>query len=172
MQPRLTTVEDLDEWLDGVAMAEQSIRAESHDHSQSNPKKNSKEKRQGSKSINVFATTAEITTEPSTAISPRCPGCNSTHKHHLKDCRQFKKIPVEKRVAIVKENKVCFRCLLVLDIVVVNVHVKNVVIKPTVMTHTPHCCMVLLECIQSRQSKRQLDSLERLKHKRSVAALY
>ncbi len=111
MQPRLTTVEDLDEWLDGVAMAEQSIRAESHDHSQSNPKKNSKEKRQGSKSINVFATTAEITTEPSTAISPRCPGCNSTHKHHLKDCRQFKKIPVEKRVAIVKENKVCFRCL-------------------------------------------------------------
>ena len=46
MQPRLATVEDLDEWLDGVAMAEQLIRAGSLDHSQSKPK-HSKEKRQG-----------------------------------------------------------------------------------------------------------------------------
>ena len=41
----------------------------------------------------------------------KCPGCGSTHYHHLKDCRQFKTVPVEKRSEIVKGCNACFRCL-------------------------------------------------------------
>ncbi len=42
---------------------------------------------------------------------PRCPGCNSTHQHQLKDFRKFKDLPVEKRAKIVEDSNLCLRCL-------------------------------------------------------------
>ena len=105
MQPTLSTVEDLDQWLDGVAMAEQSIRAGQTDVERHRPGKQTENR--GHR--NVF----NITTgnrSPASKLSC-CPGCNSTYQHHLKDCRQFKGVPVERRAQIVKEANVCFRCL-------------------------------------------------------------
>ena len=56
MQPRLETFEDLDEWPDGVAMAQHLIQAVPLDHPQSKSKQNSKKKRQGLKSFTLFIT--------------------------------------------------------------------------------------------------------------------
>jgi hypothetical protein len=104
MQHRLETFEDLDEWPDSVAMAQHLIQAGPLDHPQSKSKQNSKKKRQGLKSFNVFITTAVIAPKSSTATVSRCLGRNSTLKHHLEpddsmivkcnisstdDCRSF-----------------------------------------------------------------------------------
>lgn len=110
MQPTLSTVEDLDQWLDGVTMAEQSIRAGLLEipHLKHNNQKES-DKRRSNSGPNVYNITTGHPTGSTTLT--RCPGCKSTHSHHLKNCRQFKELPIETRTAIVKEANVCFRCL-------------------------------------------------------------
>ncbi|KZS03751.1 Uncharacterized protein APZ42_033447 [Daphnia magna] len=109
MQPHLSTVEDLDKWLDGVPMAEYSIRAGFAETPQPRlSKKPTDGKQRGTPSHNVFNTTTDKTDK---SDQSRCPGCKSTHPHHLKDCRHFKSVPVEKRAAIVKESNACLRCL-------------------------------------------------------------
>ncbi|XP_057368282.1 uncharacterized protein LOC130689298 [Daphnia carinata] len=107
MQPQLSTVEDLDKWLDGIAMAEHSIRAGSIESYHEKPhRKINDGKNRSHPGHNVFNTTVDRPIEPA-----KCPGCKSIHYHHLKDCRQFKAVPVEKRAAIAKECNACFRCL-------------------------------------------------------------
>ncbi|KZR98670.1 Uncharacterized protein APZ42_005806, partial [Daphnia magna] len=93
IKPHLSTVEDLDQWLDGVAMAEHSIRAVSTEVHQ--PKIQSKpndSRHRSPTSHNIFNTTTDKSTEQKIS---KCPGCKSTHSHHLKDCRQFKTVSVE-----------------------------------------------------------------------------
>jgi len=111
MQPTLASIEDLDQWLDGVAMAEKSIRASSMDSSHQRPAKLTEEKRRTHKP-NVFnITSATLPKTDADDTSPRCPGCNSKHQHRLKDCRKFKELPVDKRAKIVKDSNLCLRCL-------------------------------------------------------------
>jgi hypothetical protein len=56
MQPTLATVEDLDQWLDGVAMAEQSIRAGSSEAPHQKQGKQVDEKRRSAHKVNAFST--------------------------------------------------------------------------------------------------------------------
>lgn len=112
MQPTLASIEDLDQWLDGVAMAEQSIRASSMETHHQRQMKPTDEKRRAPHKPNVFSTTSESLPNPDNLdATPRCPGCNSKHQHHMKDCRKFKDTPVEKRAQIVKDANLCLRCL-------------------------------------------------------------
>ncbi|XP_057374666.1 uncharacterized protein LOC130695542 [Daphnia carinata] len=112
MQPTLASIEDLDQWLDGVSMAEQSIRASSIETPHRQHIKPSEEKRRTPHKPNVFTTTSVTPPKPNNdEAASRCPGCNSKHPHRLKDCRKFRDIPVEKRAQIVKEANLCLRCL-------------------------------------------------------------
>lgn len=104
MQPTLATVEDLDQWFAGVAMAEKSIRAGSSETPQPRHEKQIEEKRHSHHSVNTFNISSVTQQERDTL---RCPGCNGTHQHHMKHYRRFKIIPVEKRAEIVKD-----RCLI------------------------------------------------------------
>ncbi|XP_057379661.1 uncharacterized protein LOC130701900 [Daphnia carinata] len=45
------------------------------------------------------------------STSSTCPVCDSHNRHPLSQCRQFRQLTVEKRAAIVKDFKACFRCL-------------------------------------------------------------
>lgn len=90
-------------------MAEHSIRAGSTEvHQPKIQRKPNDSRHRGPTSHNIFNTTTDKSTEQKIS---KCPGCKSTHSHHLKDCRQFKAVPVEKRATIVKECNACFRCL-------------------------------------------------------------
>ena len=112
MQPTLASVEDLDQWIDGVTMAEQSIRASSVETTQQRSGRPTDEKRRQLYKPNVFNTTTVTSTKPLVPdMTPRCPGCNSKHQHCLKDCRQFRESTVERRAEIVKEKNLCLRCL-------------------------------------------------------------
>ncbi len=111
MQPTLASIEDLDQWLDGVAMAEKSIRAISVESSHQRPVTPTEEKR-GTHKPNVFNSTSTTPTKTDAEDKrPRCSGCNSTHQHRLRDCRKFKDLPVEKRAKIVKDSNLCLHCL-------------------------------------------------------------
>jgi hypothetical protein len=112
-QPQLSTVEDLDKWLDDVAMAEHSIRAGAMESSRSSgdpPKKSNRDGRRG-QSHNVFNTTTENRPAQQSTNQLRCPCCDSTDQHHLEECQEFKSLPVEERAIIAKEKGICFRCL-------------------------------------------------------------
>jgi len=85
MQPTLSTVEDLDQWLDGVTMAEQSIRAGLLEipHLKHNNQKES-DKRRSNSGPNVYNIKTGHPTGSTTLT--HCPWCKSTHSHHLKNC--------------------------------------------------------------------------------------
>ena len=67
--------------------------------------------RRGQSSHNVFAATTESKSETTPKNQSSCPVCDSKSPHHLKDCRKFQSLPVEKRAEIMKEKGFCFRCL-------------------------------------------------------------
>ena len=58
MQPTLATVKDLDQWLDGVAMAEKSILAGSSETPHQKQGKQVDDKRHLSHKVNAFNTSA------------------------------------------------------------------------------------------------------------------
>jgi hypothetical protein len=72
MQPTLASIEDLDQWLDGVAMAEKSIQASSVESSYQRPVKPTEEKRRTHKP-NVFNITS--TTPAKTDAEDKRPRC-------------------------------------------------------------------------------------------------
>ncbi|XP_046644638.1 protein transport protein SEC31-like [Daphnia pulicaria] len=111
MQPTLATVEDLDQWLDGVAMAERSIQASSIETPQQRSAKPTDEKRRVLHRPNVFNNTVTHDESDANDKTPRCPGCNSTHQHNIIDCRKFNEITVKERAQIVKDANLCLRCL-------------------------------------------------------------
>ena len=113
MQPQLATVEDLDQWLDGVAMAENSIRAGSMEpkRSSTDSKSPSRGARRGQSSQNVFATATESKSETPPKNQSTYPVCDSKSPHHLKDYRKFQSLAVENRAEIMKEKGFCFHCL-------------------------------------------------------------
>jgi hypothetical protein len=111
MQPTLATVEDLDQWLDGVAMAERSIQASSIETPQQRSAKPTDEKRRVLHRPNVFNNTVTHDEPDADDKTTRCPGCNSTHQHHIIDCRKFNEMTVKERAQIVKDANLCLRCL-------------------------------------------------------------
>ena len=111
MQPTLASVEDLDQWLDGVAMAEKSIQASFVESSHQRPAKPTEDKRRVLHRPNVFNNTVTHHESETNDESPRCPGCNSKHQHHIVDCRRFNEITVKERAQIVKDANLCLRCL-------------------------------------------------------------
>ena len=98
MQPNIPNVADLDAWLDDVAMAEYCIRGGVTDEKR--PNEPAKARQRPSKP-SVFSV--------SVSDPGRCPVCDNDHL--LKDCNQFKDMSVDRRVAIVKDNRLCYRCL-------------------------------------------------------------
>jgi hypothetical protein len=83
MQSQLATVEDLDQWLDGVAMAEHSIRAGSTEpkRSSTDSKSPSRVARRGQSGYNVFATTTESKAEEPPKNQSSYPVCDSKSLH-------------------------------------------------------------------------------------------
>jgi hypothetical protein len=85
IQPTLASIENLDQWLDGVAMAEKYIQASSMESSHQRPVKSTEQKR-GTHKPKVFNTNS--TNLPKTDANdtrPNGPSCNSTQQHRLKN---------------------------------------------------------------------------------------
>jgi hypothetical protein len=70
MQPTLATVEDLDQWLDGVAMSEQSIRAGSTEAPHQKQGKQVDDERRFAHKANAFNTTIATQQAGDTRRSP------------------------------------------------------------------------------------------------------
>ena len=106
MQPNLPTVVDFDTWLDNVSMAEFCVRADASYSQQQSTQPPTRPHREASSDKSRRHPRPAVFT---TTTTPACPVCKANH--HLKDCKQFKGLPVEKRVVVVKENNICYRCL-------------------------------------------------------------
>lgn len=101
----LPTVGDLDQWLDYMTMAESSVRTNGASHEeQTGADKNDKSKNKNQNKrgnglpAGVFGTSALA-----------CPLCEG--KHGLPTCKQFKQLTPDKRAELVKDKRVCYRCL-------------------------------------------------------------
>lgn len=57
------------------------------------------------------ATVLAINSNSSNKREKWCCKCKGAVGHYLQDCKEFKKMPIEKRREFVKQNNICFLCL-------------------------------------------------------------
>lgn len=91
------SVGDLDNWLDFVSMAERSVNIPQLPSTDTKP---SHHRGRGKH-------TTSAGTFSSAVVS--CPCCEANHR--LADCKKFKGLNPDQRIAVVKEKRVCYRCL-------------------------------------------------------------
>ena len=104
---RLPDLSDLDNWLDNCAMAEYCVRAGSE--RTSTPAAFGKD-RQEQKGGKVIKPKVFINSAPGGAVTDK--KCAQCEKPHLtRECRQFRESSVESRAQVVKDKKLCFKCL-------------------------------------------------------------